>query len=101
MCKYKLLPEHEARFPEWRDRWIANAMSTEAMTDDDRAVDVLEHPSPPAGMRILYALLDEPTMLIQDADEPHGSHMLDAGYVEFRIAREYDPFAEQARIVAD
>lgn len=67
----------------------------------DRAVDVLEHPSPPAGMRILYALLDEPTMLIQDADEPHGSHMLDAGYVEFRIAREYDPFAEQARIVAD
>jgi len=37
MRKYKLLPEHEARFPEWRDRWIANAMSTEAMTDDDRA----------------------------------------------------------------
>jgi len=67
----------------------------------DREVDVLEHPSPPAGMRILYALLDEPTMLIQDADEPHGSHMLDAGFVEFRIAREYDPFAEQARIVAD
>ena len=67
----------------------------------DRAVEVHEHPSPPAGMRILYALLDEPTMLIQDADEPHGSHALDAGYVEFRIAREYDPFTEQARIVAD
>lgn len=67
----------------------------------DRAVEVHEHPSPPAGMRILYALIDEPTMLIQDADEPHGSHALDAGYVEFRIAREYDPFTEQARIVAD
>jgi hypothetical protein len=34
--KYKLTPEHEARFPEWRDRWIANAMSTEAMTEADR-----------------------------------------------------------------
>jgi len=40
MHKYKLLPEHEARFPEWRDRWIANAMSTEAMTDEDRAACV-------------------------------------------------------------
>lgn len=67
----------------------------------DRAVNVLEHPNPPAGMRILYALLDEPTMLIQDADEPHGSHTLPAGYVEFRIAREYDPFVKQARMVAD
>lgn len=67
----------------------------------DRAVEVLEHPSPPEGMRILYALLDEPTMLVQDADLAHDSHMLDAGYVEFRIVREYDPFIEQARIVAD
>ena len=67
----------------------------------DRAVDVLEHPSPPAGMRILYALLDGPTALIQDAQDAHGSHMLDPGYVEFRIAREYDPFTEQARLVAD
>ncbi|MDE2436465.1 MAG: hypothetical protein KGM49_09410 [Sphingomonadales bacterium] len=38
MAKYKLKPEHEARFPEWRDRWIANAMSTEAMTEDDRDI---------------------------------------------------------------
>lgn len=67
----------------------------------DRAVAVMENPNPPAGIRILYALLDEPTQLIQDADKPHGSHMLDAGYVEFRIAREYDPFTEQARQVAD
>jgi len=38
--KYKLLPEHKARFSEWRDRWIANAMSTEAMTSEDRAACV-------------------------------------------------------------
>lgn len=67
----------------------------------DHAVDVLEHPNPPSGMRILYALLEEPTRLIQDADEPHGSHELPAGTYEFRIAREFDPFTEQARQVAD
>lgn len=38
--KYKLLPEHEARFPEWRGRWIANAMSTAPMTDEDRRICV-------------------------------------------------------------
>lgn len=67
----------------------------------DRAVAVMERPNPPAGMRILYALLDEPTQLIQDADEPHGSHMLEGGVYEFRIAREFDPFSEQIRQVAD
>ncbi len=67
----------------------------------DRAVCVMEKPDAPVGMRILYALLEEPTMLIQDAADPHGSHTLDAGVIEFRIAREYDPFAEQARQVAD
>lgn len=67
----------------------------------ERAVEVLEHPNPPAGMRILYALLEQPTALVQDASDAHGQHMLDAGVVEFRIAREYDPFTEQARQVAD
>lgn len=67
----------------------------------DRAVDVLERPDAPEGMRILYALLDDPAALIQDADAPHGSHDLPAGIYEFRIAREYDPFSEQARMVAD
>ena len=67
----------------------------------DRAVEVLERPEPPAGMRILYALLEEPTALIQDAKDAHGQHDLPAGIYEFRIAREYDPFSEQARQVAD
>jgi hypothetical protein len=35
--KYTLLPEHKARFPEWQNKWIANAMSTKPMDDDDRA----------------------------------------------------------------
>lgn len=67
----------------------------------DGEVDVLEKPDAPEGIRILYALLDKPTALIQDASDAHGAHMLAPGIVEFRIAREFDPFLEQARRVAD
>lgn len=67
----------------------------------DCCVEVLEKPDAPEGMRILYALLDKPTALIQDASDAHGSHMLEPGVIEFRIAREFDPFTEQARQVAD
>lgn len=67
----------------------------------ERPVEVLEMPDAPAGMRILYALLDQPTQLLQDASDAHGSHMLDPGLYEFRIAREFDPFTELARRVAD
>lgn len=55
----------------------------------------------PDGMQVLYALLDAPASLIQDAQVPHGGYDLPAGFYEFRISREYDPFAEQARRVAD
>lgn len=54
-----------------------------------------------AGMQVLYALLDEPASLVQDAPTPHGGYDLAPGAYEFRIAREFDPFAEQARRVAD
>lgn len=67
----------------------------------DAAVEVLEKPNAPEGMRILYALLDEPTRLFQDAGDAHGEHMLAPGLYEFRVAREFDPFMEQARRVAD
>lgn len=64
--------------------------------------DVMERTDKvPAGMQVLYALLEEPAALIQDAAVPHGGYDLPAGIYEFRIAREYDPFAEQARRVAD
>lgn len=65
--------------------------------------EVMERTSDvPAGMRKLYAILKEPQSLIQDAPgKPHERYDLPAGIYEFRIAREYDPFAEQARIVGD
>lgn len=55
----------------------------------------------PAGMQVLYAMLDAPASLVQDAQVPHGGYGLAPGFYEFRISREYDPFAEQARRVAD
>lgn len=55
----------------------------------------------PAGMAILYAMFDGPESLFQDAAVPHGGYDLPAGTYEFRISREFDPFAEQARRVAD
>lgn len=55
----------------------------------------------PAGMKIFYAILENPTALIQDASAPHEPLAFDAGIFEIKISREYDPFAEQARVVAD
>lgn len=55
----------------------------------------------PAGMKILYAILENPEALVQDAQTPHGGYDLAPGLYEFRIAREFDPFAEQARRVQD
>lgn len=64
--------------------------------------DVMEQTSNvPAGMQILYAILENPEALIQDAATPHGGFDLPVGFYEFRISREFDPFAEQARRVAD
>jgi hypothetical protein len=55
----------------------------------------------PAGMQIFYAILSEPQSFIQDASNPHGGYDLEPGIYEFRVSREFDPFAEQSRRVAD
>ena len=63
--------------------------------------DVIERVSTPSGARILYAIVKEPTRLFQDAVVPHQPVDLDPGIYEFRIKREYDPFAAIARRVSD
>ena len=55
----------------------------------------------PTGMKILYAIIENPTELIQDASAPHETIKFDPGIFEFRISREFNPFAEEARRVAD
>lgn len=64
--------------------------------------DVMERTDKvPAGMQVIYAILDEPQKLIQDAATPHSGYDLAPGVYRFDISREFDPFAEQARRVAD
>lgn len=67
----------------------------------DRPVALLEKPDAPEGMRVLYALLDQPTKIVQDVGGGHESQTIEPGIIEFRISREYDPFREQVRRVAD
>ena len=70
---------------------------------DGPGVTVMERTKDvPPGVRILYAIVDAPSQLRQNAVNAHESHGLDADSIyEVRIAREYDPFTEQARRVAD
>lgn len=63
--------------------------------------EVLERIDAPDGMQQFYAIFTNAEKLVQDAPTPHGHYDLPAGIYEFRVAREYDPFAEQARRVAD
>lgn len=55
----------------------------------------------PAGMQVFYAILDKPESFIQDAANPHGGFALDPGIYRFDVSREFDPFGEQVRRVAD
>lgn len=62
--------------------------------------DVMERPAL-AGMDRFYAILEAPEEVIQDASTPHGKHVLPAGFYDIRISREFDPFSDQVRRVAD
>lgn len=67
-------------------------------------VQVLERPLSPEfgkGMRILYAIVSEPTVMYQDANVPHEPAQMPAGVYELTISVETDPFTKQARRVAD
>jgi hypothetical protein len=64
--------------------------------------DVMERVSNvPEGMQIFFAILSKPEEFVQDAANPHGGYNLDPGIYEFRVSREFNPFTELARRVAD
>lgn len=68
----------------------------------NNGAEVIVLDRPPEGMRILYAILENPTSLdhLREHDT-HDSIMLIPGEYEFRIAREFDHYAELARQSAD
>lgn len=69
---------------------------------DDGGVALMERTRDvPSGMKILYAIIENPSELIQDAQNAHEGILHDPGIYEFRISREYNPFSEEARRVAD
>lgn len=58
--------------------------------------------SPPEGMRVLYAILKNPTSLVHLRDhDTHEPIIHEPGVYEIRIAREFDHYAELARQSAD
>jgi len=104
--KIETLPDDLVPFSEKNETgaWIiSHSESGHHHVIDAPGVTVMEQTqNVPDGLRILYAIVENPTQLRQDATNAHEAHNLDGGCIyEMRIAREYDPFAEQARRVAD
>ena len=54
-----------------------------------------------ANVVVGYGIVEKPTSLRQTAGNPHGEHAIAPGKYVIRIKREFNPFAEQARRVAD
>ena len=70
------------------------------MTLDRKQVFVSDNP--PAGMRVLYANLEAAgTLVHQRGHDTHEAIQIEPGIYEFRLGREFDPYAELARQVAD
>lgn len=63
---------------------------------------VFESTSAPEGMRVLYAVLESSAELVHErGHDTHETISFEPGIYEFRLGREYDPYAELARRVAD
>jgi hypothetical protein len=70
---------------------------------DAERVSVFVDPEAPQGMTILYAILDSSGSLNHlRGHDTHAPHSFEAGdKIMFRTDREFDPYAELARRVAD
>jgi hypothetical protein len=69
---------------------------------DRHAKTVFESTKAPAGMRVLYAVLESTGELVHErGHDTHETIAFEPGIYEFRLGREYDPYAELARRVAD
>jgi hypothetical protein len=68
----------------------------------ERPAKVFEAKAATAGMRILYAIIEDANVLTHDRPfDTHEPIALDPGIYEFRIGREYDPYEAIARRQAD
>ena len=53
------------------------------------------------GMKVLYAILENPGEIKQDASAPHEKQVIEAGEYIIGASQEFDPFLQQARRVND
>jgi hypothetical protein len=53
------------------------------------------------GMKVLYAIVNEPVSLKQSAGTPHAEQVVTPGQYIITNNADYDPFTQQARRVAD
>jgi hypothetical protein len=74
-------PEHRALLSKYRDRWIANAMSTDPMTDEDRAecCSALEEMYLQAGLEWHGRVVFVPSPLVGAFATGFASYLWDAG----------------------
>ncbi len=101
IIKIEALPDMETRPTQKSDKGFIISHSESGHHHILTGGNVMERVSVPSGMQIFYAILDEPAEFVQDAASPHGGFDLAPGIYEFRVSREFDPFSEQARRVAD
>jgi len=97
------IPSDARPIKQERDMWIIGQSEThhDHVLEAER-VQVFEAKTAPEGMRILYALLESPGELKHlRGFDTHAPHSFEPGAYMFRTDREYDPYAELARRVAD
>lgn len=64
--------------------------------------EVFESTEAPEGMRVLYAVLESAGDLVHErGHDTHDTITHEPGIYEYRLGREYDPYADLARQVAD
>ncbi len=101
--KISELPAHIIASEKERGKWIIGKSETHhdhvLIADNPK---VFESTKAPDGMRVLYAVLEQSGELVHErGHDTHETISFDPGIYEFRLGREYDPYAELARRVAD
>lgn len=98
-----VLPSGFSPLPTKNGKFVIGESETHhdhCMIASHMSVGVMDRP--PEGMRILRLIVENPTALIHErGNDTHEPMMFEPGEYEVRIQREYDPYAELARRVAD
>jgi hypothetical protein len=100
--KIAKLPKAVAKLAKENGKVIVGHSETGHHHVLERDAQVFVATSAPDGMRVLYALIEQPNALVHERSfDTHAPIALEPGIYEMRIGREYDPYAEVARRQAD